>query len=402
MDDLKREIKNSHYRNDISISNSDNLEFIINITTEYSKELNLVSKILQTVDFIHNLDIENYQIIIENSFEVYSEKIFAVNFDNCIFNKSISYINCDFLSDVSFKDCEFKNKLDLNNSKFKENVRFHNSVFHETVNFQNTTFNKLVDFYLATFKNNQQFLLTDFLDRAIFSNVVFEKQIQFLYNRVNTTTMISFENTEFKSALDISRANFKCQLHFWNTKVNSNPDYYWLYYSDNISKEKLIPEIALRRMRETFRIIKNELKTSNNIINSLEFHKSEMEIYHKELKYSKKLNLNDKAILKFSKISNDYGTKWYKGLRFTLLSGAVFYCIFLLSISNDLSFNLTNKSIGQTVKHYFEFLNVTNWNFKPFGISNYGYAYAILFIGKIFIGYGYYQTIQAFRKYSRK
>lgn len=30
-----------------------------------------------------------------------------------------------------------------------------------------------------------------------------------------------------------------------------------------------------------------------------------------------------------------------------------------------------------------------------------GLGYAILFIGRIFIGYGYYQTIQAFRKYGK-
>ena len=29
------------------------------------------------------------------------------------------------------------------------------------------------------------------------------------------------------------------------------------------------------------------------------------------------------------------------------------------------------------------------------------FFYLILFIGRIFIGYGYYQTIQAFRKYGK-
>jgi hypothetical protein len=183
--------------------------------------------------------------------------------------------------------------------------------------------------------------------------------------------------------------------------VNDKPNYYWLYSSDSILKEELNLNVALKRMRESFRIIKNELKVSGNIINSLEFHKSEMQIYHRELNESKDSNWNDRIILEFSKISNNYGIKWKKGLTFTLLSGLFFYVLFLLLISNDLRFEFSNESIGKTIKHYFEFLNVTNWNFKPFGINDYSYAYIILFIGKIFIGYGYFQTIQAFRKYGK-
>ncbi|WP_233900481.1 pentapeptide repeat-containing protein [Tenacibaculum piscium] len=401
MDEIKKEIIDSHYRNHISISDSENLHFTVKVGTKYSEEYNLFRETLNAVNFIHDLDIKDYKIIIEDSFDIYGKDIFEINFNNCTFKKEIRLISCNFLDNVSFMNCEFKECLDLNNSKFKENIRFHDTIFHQSSFFENTTFHKLVDFYRAKFIENQQFHLTDFLDRAIFSNVIFKKQIQFLYNRVKSSTIISFENAEFISALDISRSNFKCQLHFWNTKVNDNPKEYWLYSSDSITKEELNINEALKRMRESFRIIKNELKVSGNIINSLGFHKSEMQIYHRELKEFKGSNWSDRIILKFSEISNNYGTKWQKGLTFTLLSGLIFYVLFLILISDNLQFELSKESIGKTLKHYFEFLNVTNWNFKPFGISDFNYAYVILFIGKIFIGYGYFQTIQAFRKYGK-
>lgn len=43
-------------------------------------------------------------------------------------------------------------------------------------------------------------------------------------------------------------------------------------------------------------------------------------------------------------------------------------------------------------------LNETNWKYYPFDCA---YNYAILFAGRIVIGYGVSQTLHAFRKYSK-
>ncbi|MCQ4155647.1 hypothetical protein [Riemerella anatipestifer] len=59
-----------------------------------------------------------------------------------------------------------------------------------------------------------------------------------------------------------------------------------------------------------------------------------------------------------------------------------------------------DKSIN-FITGYLRFLNLTDWKYEFFNIKDLGLGYAILFIGRIFIGYGYYQTIQAFRKYGK-
>ena len=57
--------------------------------------------------------------------------------------------------------------------------------------------------------------------------------------------------------------------------------------------------------------------------------------------------------------------------------------------------------LSENIRHWFGFVNVTNWDYKPFGVKKYGFSYIPLFIGRIFIAYGIYQTIQAFRKFSK-
>ena len=168
-----------------------------------------------------------------------------------------------------------------------------------------------------------------------------------------------------------------------------------------------------------------------------------MLVYEKEIK---SFSL-DKALLLANKFSNNYGTDWGKGLLFTMLSGFITYSIILLiegKVNNiasvllicTLFFIIMNKteSINEMLsKVFFVFLCclyvailcifpfTINWelfieqylktlnviDLKPFekeenGIFNFsGLSYLFLFIGRIFIGYGYYQTIQAFRKYGK-
>ncbi|AZJ36439.1 hypothetical protein D6T69_13275 [Tenacibaculum singaporense] len=388
-------------KNNITHKEEDGVQIFSIKITYFNNESEKLNKIYKASLDVLNIkkDQDEYRIIIDNSINITSKNITRYNFNECTFIQSVYFINCVFLEDISFKNCHFKADLSFNNSTFNDNIRFHRSTFHKDAIFLNTTFNKLVDFYWARFKSNQQFHLTDFLDRAIFSNATFEKQTQFLYNKVKSSTMISFENASFKGALDLSRANFKCQLHFWNVETNHTPDEYWLCSSDNINKKEVDDIVAYRRMRETFRIIKNEFKSSGNLINSLEFKKKEMFIYEKELKVDNNSKMNDQIIVFFNSISNDFGTKWGKGVLFTFAAALFFYLLFLWSISEYLVFSWDGT--GKTIRHYFEFLNITIWKFKPFGIEDYGSPYVILFVGKIFIGYGYFQTIQAFRKYSK-
>jgi len=310
---------------------------------------------------------------------------------NCLFKENVDFRNSTFEGNVSFKESIFKSK-----------TRFHCSIFNKSVNFQNTTFMNLVDFYLSTFNDTQKFYLTDFLDVTIFSNVTFNKQVQFLYNKISEKTFVSFENAVFNQSFDISRSNFWCRLQVWGIRTKVIPNEFWLYETNKIKKVDVeLTSNSLKSIRESYRRIKQEFRNNNNNIEALRFQEYEMVLYEKELKYEEQRKTDDRIVLWLNKWSNNFGTSWVRGLKFTFIITLIFYLIFLLTISNQLYFKFDIEGIGNWLKSFFEFLNITTWNYKPFGIENYTWGYIVLFIGRMFISYGYYQTIQAFRKYGK-
>lgn len=110
----------------------------------------------------------------------------------------------------------------------------------------------------------------------------------------------------------------------------------------------------------------------------------------------------DRVLLWFNKNSNDFGTNWMVGVNFTFIVGLVTYILILIPISHKLEPNFEAEGIGLFLRYYGELLNPLKWNdIKPFEQELGSWQYVIAFIGRIFIGYGYYQTIQAFRKFGK-
>ena len=413
-----------------------------------------------------------------------------VNFSNCIFQENVNFLGCIFsvkdkekvgatsLKDkVDFKDCVFTKEANFSKTIFEgdtnfsrsifsvvsfqdavfyKNVRFHETIFHNNVDFFNTSFKGLVDFYLVKFEDDQQFHTTDFLDRAIFSNTTFKGEAQFIYNKVDKNSYINFESAKFEKGLDISRANFNCNLNFWNIFIqNKNISEFTKYIDDfGEHKEEATPSVY-KQLRETYRIIKDNSYKQNNKIEALEFSKREMLVYERELKSVSSKSNNDKLLLLANKVSNNFGTNWLRGILFTASTGIITYLLMLCClpfIHNTYiiisftfiiiiisAFSFLNKDIDSFlpililiilsfllaiilfkspflykenihIKDYIipDFIKILNViDLKPFekeenSIFNLsGLSYLFLFIGRIFIGYGYYQTIQAFRKFGK-
>ena len=322
-----------------------------------------------------------------------------------IFTQEVSFMGSKFYESIDLSKIEFKGKTTFQNCTFEGNVRFHDSKFYNFANFKNTTFKSLVDFYNVHFYKAQQFHLTDFLDRAIFSNTIFYEEAQFLYNKVENDSYINFESAKFKRGLDISRSNFNCNLNFLNVKIDEEGDEYIfkhleeVKYKDDFRKYKkgAIPSVY-KQLRETYRIIKNNFYSQNNRIEGLRFHKKEMLVYEKEIKSNSSKNNEDKILLLANKISSNFGTSWSRGVLFTVSAGI----ITLLPISCNLKFSLTSEGIGNFLKALVDILNLTDWNdMTILGEKLTNWQYIFLFIGRIFIAYGIYQTVQAFRKYGK-
>lgn len=394
-----------------------------------------------------------------------------------------TYFSGNNYIELNFSEGEFGVKdeditISFSNAKFYENIRFHHCDFYSSINFENTTFEKLVDFYLAIFHNEQQFLRTDFFGTCIFSGVTFEKEVQFLYNKVKSDSYLNFESSIFSRCIDISRANFRCTINFWNIKIEGIENIQtYQKYIDDFGKyprdKKNITPTTYSKIRETFRIIKSNFYLQNNKIEGLNMYKNEMSVYQREqfsllgynrldkilyiirqnikIKYiffsvffiffgyfNLKMILNNESkffiiyilffalpisfillfyikdiiLLLLNRISNKFGTDWIRGVSFIVIMGVITSYILLKKSYNFWSFEPYNlKAWEESVAFFLNVINIVDM--KPFDngvksangliqlVQDNDFNNIILFIGRIFIGYGYYQTIQAFRKFGK-
>lgn len=310
--------------------------------------------------------------------------------------------------EIKYSNCTFNFKIDLSNYVFKTKVRFHNCIFEKEVVCKNTTFNELVDFYQSTFKTNQIFHLTDFLDISIFSETTFEKGVIFRHNKISNKTYISFEKARFKNGLDISNSNFWCTLQVYGINVDPfSPskdilNFYKKHYVKKGDDDDELNKNMYLGIRESFRRIKQEFRKNENHINALDFHAHEMTVFKKELFHQDGMKKKkNQIILYLNSASNDFGKSWVKGVYFTFVVGVSFYMVpsVYYFCTKQIVFDI--NSVAENLNDFINYFHPLKWmSYKPYGITNH-LMLLILYMGKIFIGYGYYQTIQAFRKYGK-
>ncbi len=115
----------------------------------------------------------------------------------------------------------------------------------------------------------------------------------------------------------------------------------------------------------------------------------------------------ERFLLWINKYSNNYGQDWSRGVIFTLIVSFMFYSFFTYSInkiefSNDFSqWIFFNPTYWKEVIGYLWLPNLDDFKvlLNDNNVSVWSYSYFI--IGKIFIAFGIYQTISAFRKYGK-
>ncbi len=284
--------------------------------------------------------------------------------------------------------------------------------------FESRRFLGLADFSYTTFEGGGDF-----------GNASFESEV-YLNNAI-IKNIASFCNVEFKGkvngwdlncndGVDFRWANFRGKVNLSHMKVKNdcanfhkaNFENNGYFYGSEINKIVLRKSVIEKGLffldskiatadRETWRIIKNEYIKQNNRIEALKFHSREMAEYEREL-VSKHDNVSDRFILFFNRISNGHNLKPARGVVFTFIATFFTYLLFIcvLAEENDLKYIYSIKYLGVNLKQLLIVLNVTKWDFKPFDYE-FNWAYPILFLGRVVIGYGIYQTVQAFRKFGK-
>lgn len=351
------------------------------------------------IDFDLTLPINKKQL---TPLGIFDPNIFR--FEGCLFKKRLNFVSNNFK--FFFFECDFY-ETDFSDVTFENKVRFHQCRFQKFVKFENTIFKDLIDFWNTEFYQRVIFYKTDFESTAVFSAATFLENVLFTYSLF--AKQVIFRGASIKKGIDLSLAIHQGSLSIFDFSVSDFDSVMKslnkMEYEKNVGE---LGEIPIKNKRETFRILKRTCENNSDYIHSLDYKKFELKSY-KSILNQKILNENgwwnngvDKFTLYLNKISNLYGTRFDRGIFFTLIFGFIFY-FFSFIFSKKYSFSLCSDNWDLSTfeiywKNYIRFLNPTHSD-DLLGRQNTFSFYFFDYLGRIVVGYGIYQTIQAFRKY---
>jgi uncharacterized protein YjbI with pentapeptide repeats len=143
-------------------------------------------------------------------------------------------------------------------------------------------------------------------------------------------------------------------------------------------------------------------------IRALEYISRELEAHYRRLKWCSS-HFSEKLNLWLNFVSNNFGRDWVRGSLFSFGVGLLFFCLLLISTNEyrwgwpSLDFSLLPAYLKfMNPLRFFELEQLFYNTPKENVIKLNGLSYLADFGGRIFIAYGYYQTIQAFRRFGRK
>lgn len=281
------------------------------------------------------------------------------------------------------------------------------------------------DFHLSNLRNPQNselnigdchfcsFCLTNFRNIGrlkLYKINVFEHENGSLFQIDNT----SIGDTDFQS---IRLTSFTTVRLFDN--LFHNIHYTNMQWKETIEvgefNENGITEIA--KKRDTYRILKNVAQANNDQPQALIYYAKEMQ-HHKSLVienrcrpsnpssrfkdffcksiYSemKEGRLSDIVTLIFNETTNNFGLNWWQPVKLILLLTGMFYLLLLLSLNTSVAFDLwKHVFVFINPAHSVEFIAKNHWT---------GKSYFIDFTYRVLEGLLIYQTIVAFRKFTKK
>lgn len=382
------------------------------------------------------LHLADYEFNCEISFE--HRTMDNLTLYNCTFHKSVSFINLN-LRKIFFENIEFIDNVDFTNIVINAYCDFTNVIFRSKAIFSNagfylnpedtfpylgkqfkkTVFKKAVYFDNARFHANCDFSECAFQE-ASFVGTIFKKNADFNssifhgyanFQGVSFQDKVSFSNISGNGTLDFSYVNFEQNAYFYEAGIK------------RINLEKCVTDKGLfflkarikKANRETCRIIKHEFIKQNNKIESLQYHRREMQEYWCDLvreirrspfQFRKTTNnLGNIFLLSLNYISSGFGLWWFMGVAFTFVSTFLvflWYAHFVTAWDGKSAFSLViGNGNSQFWRYYFQFLLPTHHVEFMSALNPKDGAYIVDVIGRIVSSFGIYQTVQAFRKYGK-
>jgi hypothetical protein len=231
---------------------------------------------------------------------------------------------------------------------------------------------------------------------------------------LNSLTFLGGGSLRMKLA-DMGKTDFiLCDFHagrfeFENSKI-----------TDVFMAESDFPEMVLsgdmqnfRQAQLAFGQISTAYQNQGDTVRALEYQAREIEAHYNALTWLPR-GIRSFSFTKLSlwlnKCSNDFGRSWSRGISFSFAIGiCLFY--FLVNSSQEYSigwgFHWDRRFVGSFLKfmnplRFFETENLfRSGSDKPYLTLTPG-SFILDFVSRFLIAYGFYQTIQAFRRYGRK
>ena len=423
-----------------------------------SSEVNFLienTKFQKEVDFSKAIF---YDAIYFSGTEFYTDtKIYekeSINFENAQFKRKVRFHHCKFQNTVRFENTSFNKLVDFYCAHFYKPQQFHftdfldraifsNTEFHEEVQFLHCKVdNSYVRFESATFKKGLDISRSNFNDKVNFWNIEIEEYgEQYIFNNLESVKYVNdFEvqdktPTIYKQLRETYRI-IKDNFYRQNNKIEGSEFYIKemsVYQREQFKKlgynrlEHLKKLITEKKISDFLPNLRNSIKdfTIKQVI--IIFISIIYLIFMLKISYETKADpfiftflltpillfclfyLKDIILLLFNRFSNYFGTDWVRGVVFTMMIGSLFSFFLLVQNYNLWYINIYDinawiQSIGFLIK----IINVVDM--KPFEengnslvklVDNNDINNIILFIGRIFVAYGVYQTIQAFRKFGK-
>lgn len=373
-----------------TLSKMEEIESVIKITNELSYE---GLKIIRISDCVFN-----FQFHFETVRNVIDELVscpeqYCIEISHCIFNGAFEIRQSDKTYDyaLNFEKIIFHSSVEIHNAVFNKSIKFFMIVFGNYLTIKNCIFNKILLFSRSLFKLEVAIHDNQFNWTSTFFGIRATTYFQHYNNYYNSLTfkkawvkVFRFNNNIITDYLDIESVdccNLKLRvLHFEKGFIGiSNLD---------------VKEID----RETAKLIKREAYRANDNILGMEYKVCEMNEYRKEMRHWK--TAGTFFVLWLNKWSNWYGKYWWLGVIFTVICWIVFFSLFI--IFRDGWGDTFIWRDPEYIKEAVSYLWLLNGISELSACDRMNWYMAFFFVlGKVFVGYGIYQTISAFRRFGK-
>lgn len=221
---------------------------------------------------------------------------------------------------------------------------------------------------------------------------------QVSFSNIKLEENLSVKNSDLGKTAFINSGIAHAKVNFEDSKITD------AFFSKGTFPNKIAENEHQQRL--AYAQLKKINEAKGDYLEANIFYAKEMNAYYNTITWRK--NFWEKVNLSFNKFSNNHGQSWKIGMICLITTSVAFFWLYLLLLNIELGSLCSEKDWGfffKCISYYFEFLNpVHRTDEIAKGLVNDipPIARIIEGVSRIFIAFGIYQLVQAFRKHGKK